>query len=249
MRVFRTGNRVERAKLCVKGGILVLLLAFAVTRPDLLARIFTAEILFFRVYHILWLAVTIILIKRMIPGLNHKITTGKIFGRLYRPREGQTPGSKEKLAAYTTKMNRGAARVALWWSLVIAATGALYLSGVIGAMGIFMVVAFFIFMDQFCISVWCPFEWIIKNKCCTTCRINNWGYLMAFAPLIYLPSFWTLTILALSAAVVIQWEYLAHTHPERLFELYNTLLTCRNCERRCPGRHGAAKQSGGLKRP
>jgi hypothetical protein len=226
-------SSVDKVKLCLKGAVLALCLVLSWGRPRLLIGFFTCGIAFFHVYHLFWLGAVLILVKRMVPRLNAKITSGKIFGSHYTGSREKTPAGEEKLKSYVRKMNRGALKTAAYWLLVILGTGALYRVHLFGPVGLFMVVVFFIFMDQFCVSVWCPFEWIIGNKCCASCRINNWGYLMAFAPLVFLPSFWTLSIVALSIGVVLQWEYMFHAHPERFFELLNENLMCRNCKDRC----------------
>jgi hypothetical protein len=226
-------------KLCLKGTALAVLLICAVESPLALVNSFMYKLSFFRAYHLFWLITSVTLIKRMIPRFNVKVTTGKIFAGDHAALAPPANATEEKLRVYVKKMNRGALRVAAYWTLVVLAVGACYLFHVFGALGLFMTVAFFIFMDQFCVSVWCPFEWIIGNKCCNTCRINNWGYLMAFAPLVYVPSFWTWSVLALSALVVIQWEYLFHAHPERFFELCNARLVCRNCKEKCGMRRPA----------
>jgi hypothetical protein len=227
---------MNRLKLAIKGFVLVLSLVLSLEAPNLLIRLFTFKILFFNVYHVLWLAIVIILIKRMIPGLNRKISSGKIFKRKYVPGLERTPIRDEKLRSYVAKMNRGALKTAVYWSVVILVAGWLYYLDLFGVTGLFIIVVFFVFMDQFCVSVWCPFEWLIGNKCCNSCRINNWGYLMAFLPLIFLPSFWTYSVLLLSAAVASQWEYLFFRHPERFFEVYHAGLACRNCLDRCGSR-------------
>ncbi|MBA4417187.1 MAG: hypothetical protein C0392_04660 [Syntrophus sp. (in: bacteria)] len=172
----------------------------------------------------------------MIPRFNRKISSGKIYKKHYADRGITTPAKEEKLRAFRTRTNRGALLTALYWTIVILVTGALYYVHLFRKLDIFLVVIFFVFMDQFCTSVWCPFQWLIGNKCCNSCRINNWGYLMAFAPLLYLPSFWTYSILFLSAALVVQWEYLFHKFPERFFELYNANLMCKNCGKKCASR-------------
>lgn len=227
-------RHMGRVSLALKAAVLVLSLAAACAFPDLLPRFFNHPVLFFRVYHLFWLATVLFLIKRMIPALNTKVASGKQFGRYYRASDAAVAedAREARLREYTRRMNIGALKVAVYWTLVVLASGGLYYLHILGATGLFIVVVFFIFMDQFCISVWCPFLFIIRNKCCNTCRINNWGYLMAFAPLIFLPSFWTWSIVALSAALVVQWEYLVHTHPERFYELCNALLTCRDCPER-----------------
>jgi len=222
-----------RVKLAIKGLVLILTLVLSVVSPGLLTGFFAHKIAFFRVYHLFWLAVVVILAKRMIPGLNRKVTSGKIFARNYVPGMAATPAREERFRSYVAKVNRGALRAAVYWVLVILVTGGLYRLGVFGITGLFIVVVFFVFMDQFCVTVWCPFEWLIGTKCCNSCRINNWGYLMAFLPLLYFPSFWTWSIVFLSGAVVAQWEYLFYRHPERFYEEYNAGLMCRSCLAKC----------------
>lgn len=224
-------------KLLIKGAVTALILLLAIWRPDILEKTFTYPISFFKVYHILWLMIMWLLVKRMIPALNSRISMGKIFERHYAPAPMHNPGQQEKfqgkLSDYAHRMNLGALRAALYWLLAVLFVGLLYYVGVLNRMWVILTVVFFIFMDQFCVSVWCVFKWIVGNKCCNTCRINNWGYLMAFSTLVFVPSFWTYSVLALSAIVVIQWEYLWAKHPERFYELYNANLQCRNCDGIC----------------
>ncbi len=223
--------------------MLVLCLVLAFACPRVLAGAFTYKIAFFRVYHVLWAAIALILIKRMIPSFNPLVSSGKMFRRNYSG-SPLTPSGEEKLRAYTARMNRGAAKTAVYWTLVVLVTGVLFHLGALDPTGLMLVVVFFIFMDQFCVTVWCPFEWIIGNKCCNSCRINNWGYLMAFAPLVFLQSFWTWSLVGLSLLVVIQWEYQFFRHPERFFELCNRNLLCRDCTTICTGRKRKAADPG-----
>jgi hypothetical protein len=228
-------RHADRVNLGLKGAVLALSLAVARAFPGLLPQLFTHRVLLFRVYHLIWLGTVLFLIKRMIPAFNRKIASSKQFGRHYRDSGVKVKGdaTRARLKEYTRRMNLGAVKVAVCWALVVIASGGFYYLHILGATELFIIVIFFIFMDQFCMSVWCPFLFIIGNKCCNTCRINNWGYLMAFAPLVFLPSFWTLSVVCLSAVLVVQWEYLVHTHPERFYELCNARLTCRNCPGKC----------------
>jgi hypothetical protein len=236
---------MDKIKLGVKGLVLILSLVISFEAPDLLIRFFTLKCVFFNVYHVFWLVIVLILLKRMIPAFNRKTGPAKIFGRAYVPGMVRAPAREERLRSYVTKVNRGALKAAVYWTLVILVTGVLYYFHVFENTGLFIIVVFFVFMDQFCVSVWCPFEWLIGNKCCNSCRINNWGYLMAFLPLIFFPSFWTYSIILLSGAVVAQWEYLFCRHPERFFELYNACLMCRNCLEKCEERKRNSAVSGG----
>jgi hypothetical protein len=182
-------RHTDKISLGLKGAVLALALVIACGFPDLLPRFFAHRVLFFRVYHLIWLGTVLFLIKRMMPALNGKITSGKQFGRHYRDSGVKVPkdAAEARLEEYTRQMNLGALKVAVYWALVILVSGGFYHLHMVGATGLFIIVIFFIFMDQFCISVWCPFLFIIGNKCCNTCRINNWGYLMAFAPPFFFP--------------------------------------------------------------
>ncbi len=224
-------------KLLIKGSITSLILVLAIWRPEILVGTFTYPILFFKVYHVIWIMTMWLLLKRMIPQWNSKISMGKIFAKHYPASPAGDPAKQEKfqtkLTEYTQHMNSGALRTAIYWVLAVIFVGILHYTNVLNRMWVFLTVVFFIFMDQFCVSVWCVFKWIIGNKCCNTCRINNWGYLMAFSTLIYIPSFWTYSVLVMSIIVVVQWEYLYAKYPERFYELFNTNLQCRNCDGIC----------------
>ena len=224
-------------KLLIKGSVTAMILVLAIRWPEILVGTFTDPIFFFKVYHVIWLMTMWALIKRMIPHWNSKISMGKIFERHYSASQIENPGKKEKfqgkLADYTHRMNVGAVKTAIYWLLAVLFVGILYYAGVLNRMWLMLTVVFFIFMDQFCVSVWCVFKWIVGNKCCNTCRISNWGHLMAFSTLVFVPSFWTYSVLIMSSIVVIQWEYLYAKHPERFYELYNVNLQCRNCDGIC----------------
>jgi hypothetical protein len=225
-----------KVKLIVKGLVLCIALMLALFRPEVLSRFFMFPIFSLNTFHLVWLLTLLILLKRFIPRMNTKISSGKIFEKNYVAAGGLRSSSLGKLIAYKRKMDHGALKSAFYWTIVIVAMGPLYYMGLLNRVGLFVVVIFFIFMDQFCVTVWCPFKWLIRNKCCKTCRINNWGYFMAFSPLIWVPSFWTYSILLLSLAVVVQWEVLFNRHPERFYEGYNTILICRNCVTKCSRR-------------
>ena len=223
-------------QLILNGGIVVAAGLFAIFRPDLLKSFFAFPIYVINVYHILWLLVIVVLVKRMIPGSSSKISSGKIFRRFYKEAAGISPARDKKLLALKKKTDSGAIRSAFYWLLLLADIGLWRMVGMLSDTWIYIIVLFFMFMDQFCVMVFCPFRWLMKNKCCSTCRIDNWGYLMAFSPLVFIHSFWTWSIVALSIAIVIQWEYLYHRYPERFFETHNASLACRNCVSKCTGK-------------
>ncbi len=226
-------NSKGAVKLVLKGILFVSCLLGTLVHPHLLTGLFTWDFGLFRFYHLLWFILVLLLVKRLIPRLNPKISSGKIFARHHAVGRERGEKAREIFEIYLTRINRGALRSALYWTLVIIATGVLHFAGILSRAMLFVASLFFVFMDQFCVTVWCPFKWLIGNKCCNACRINNWGYFMAFSPLLFVPSFWTYSILALSAVVIVQWEYLFHRHPERFHEFYNENLMCRNCPTGC----------------
>jgi hypothetical protein len=226
------------SKLALKGGVFLLSLGLALFYPDSLRRFFTYPLSFFCTFHVFWLIVILVLLKRLRPKWNSKISSGKIFEQHFLQAGIDTEAKRAKLDDYKRRMDRGAIKTALYWTAVIVAMGLLLLYGVLNNLALFEIAVFFIFMDQFCVTIWCPFEWIINNKCCESCRINNWGYFMAFSPLTFIPSFWTYSILFLSVVIIVQWEYLYHRYPERISELYNANLMCKNCQTKCEKRKG-----------
>ena len=88
--------------------------------------------------------------------------------------------------------------------------------------------------DLICIMFFCPFQaWMMRNKCCTTCRIYNWDYPMIFTPFIFLilkPGA-ILHYVMLGGALVVWllWEINCHLHPERFTENTNDRLSCKSC--------------------
>ena len=226
-----------RRAFWVKAGLVVIVGLIAMFRSDVLTVFFTFAVLGpVKVYHVLWALTVFILIKRMVPRFNKKISSRKVFGRFYREAGGITPARDEKLRSLKAKTDRGALKSAFYWLLLLADISLWRMVGMLSDTWIYIIVLFFVFMDQFCVTVFCPFKWLAQGKCCSTCRINNWGYIMAFSPLIFIQSFWTWSIVALSIIVVIQWEYLYYRFPERFYETHNAALMCRNCTTECTGK-------------
>jgi len=225
----------NREALIFRGILFVLSLVIAVTNSELITPALFYNFWFFRVYHAVWLAIFIVLIKEMLPQFSSRIDNGKMFAKYYAENKIKPSDRKRKLATYTRKANMGAIKSALLWLCIMAAVGAVFgashYMGVFGVNVIIAVLLFLIFLDEIWISVWCPFRnWLIKNKCCNTCRINDWGFFMLLSPLVFIPSFWTYSLILLALAIAIQWEYLHWKHPERFFELYNANLMCKNCK-------------------
>ena len=115
------------------------------------------------------------------------------------------------------------------WCCLIGALGILYAAGVIGKMGLFLVTVFFYVCDLICVLIWCPFWLIMKNRCCTTCRIFNWDHLMMFTPLIYVGGFYSVSLVVLAFLAWLIWELCVMMYPERFWANSNAALKCSEC--------------------
>ena len=102
-------------------------------------------------------------------------------------------------------------------------------TGVLGRNEIFLVAVLFYVCDLICVLIWCPFRLIMRNRCCTTCRIFNWDHLMMFSPFVLTPGLYTTSLLIIAFAVWVVWEVCVMLYPERFWERTNAALKCVNC--------------------
>ena len=90
--------------------------------------------------------------------------------------------------------------------------------------------------DSLSVHFYCPFRvFVMKNKCCTTCRIYNWDGLMIATPLYFVHNVFTFILIGLNLILFIWWEVAYKVHPERFSESTNANLKCSNCTNsNCP---------------
>ena len=115
------------------------------------------------------------------------------------------------------------------WLIVTVGVSALYLSGVIDTGIMVLISVFFYVCDLICVLIWCPFRLIMKNKCCTTCRIFNWDHLMMFLPIISMNSVFSWSLVIFSFLIWGIWEICVLVYPERFWESSNMALQCTEC--------------------
>ena len=121
--------------------------------------------------------------------------------------------------------------VALVWFLLNGAIGALYFAGILDRGELVLIAIFYSVCDVICILFFCPFQtWFMKNRCCTTCRIYNWDFAMMFTPLVFVPHWYTYSLLGCALLLLIRWEVTDRLHPERFFPSTNKCLDCSRCE-------------------
>lgn len=126
---------------------------------------------------------------------------------------------------------KSAIMVAIVWILLNLPFGILYLLDYLSADFMMLLALFYSVCDYICILFYCPFQkWMMKNKCCNTCRIYNWDFAMMFTPLIFIPNFYNYTLVILSIVVLVIWEINYYLHTERFHEETNENLKCKNCK-------------------
>ena len=127
--------------------------------------------------------------------------------------------------------NRRALTVGVLWILLTAAIGMLYGIGLFSAAHLLIITTLFYVFDLVCVLVWCPFQALfLKNRCCTTCRIYNWDYLMLCTPLLPLTGPLTRLACLLATVLFVRWELTYHFRRERFFESSNQALQCSQCQ-------------------
>lgn len=227
-------NKTQYFKLITRGLALILAFALIIFYQNLFISIFTRDILFFKTYHLVWAVVMIYLIAMLIPRHSSKnIGAGKAFARNYKENSAKISG--DKLKKFTRKANAGAKKIALFWLALLTFIAVLFYSKLLSSYSLILISILFVFLDSVFINFWCPFRvWVMRNKCCNACQIYYWGPILAFSHLVFIVSFWTYSIVFVALLVLIQWEYLHQTHPERFSEIINANLMCDNCKKECP---------------
>ena len=120
--------------------------------------------------------------------------------------------------------------VAVFWIILNGAIFALYFCGIIDWGILILLSLAYSICDMICILFFCPFEsWVMMNKCCGSCRIYNWDFMMMFTPLIFFSHPFAYILVVLSLLLLIRWELGAYLNPERYFEESNECLSCANC--------------------
>lgn len=181
------------------------------------------------IIHIIWAIWMLDIIMQIVPTKNLvSIGSQKQFAQHYiKPK---LPINNNLLTKHTKKNNMNALKVfTLWISLTIL-IGLLKKASVIDNKLLLLIIASFYVCDLICVLFWCPFkEWILKNRCCNTCRIFNWDYFMMFVPGVFCVGFFTLSLAIMSSITLIIWEIYNIKHPERFAEISNNAIKCKNC--------------------
>ena len=171
---------------------------------------------------IIWMVFIIEMIERFFPSKLESMGCQKQFRRNFIP----TKVEKIKLDS-----KKSTAEVAIAWIILNGIIGALYFADIIDEGILLLISLFYSVCDMICILFFSPFQtWFMKNKCCTTCRIYNWDFAMMFTPFIFIPGYYTWSLLFVALALFAAWEIYVHKYPERFSEKTNAAIHCVNCK-------------------
>ena len=224
--VMRKRYIVKLVGRCVIFIACVLLVLFDPAQMDILRGMAFFEK--FSPLHLLWLLWIADMAEQLFP-VKKKIPLGsqKLFSLRFRPvRERLDRAAIRRYLVTTTK---AAYRVMLLWVALLFVLGWLYGTDVIGDSVLFLISVAFYVCDLICVLIWCPFRLMMKNRCCTTCRIFNWDHLMMFTPMMFIKGFFPLSLVLISVAVWLVWELFVLLYPERFWEGSNEALKCSAC--------------------
>ena len=178
--------------------------------------------------HLLWAIWVVDMFLQIVP-IKNKVPVGsqKLFANHFRPIRDKI--NHEALRSYIVATTKAAYKVFILWCLLIVGIGLLYYWGIIDKIALFMISVLFYVCDLICVLIWCPFRLIMKNRCCTTCRIFNWDHLMMFSPLIFTNGFFTVSLVMMSVIAWLVWELCVMMYPERFWDHSNAALQCSEC--------------------
>lgn len=185
---------------------------------------------FFRKFswlHLLWAIWMLDMLSQLVPAKNIALGSHKVFHHRFKPVLERI--SKDTIKAYVKTTTQSAYRVMLLWLGLIAALGILHHLQILEDAHLFLVSVLFYVCDLICVLIWCPFRLIMKNKCCTTCRIFNWDHLMMFTPMLFVKGFFSISLILMSVIVWCAWELCVLIYPERFWEKSNAALKCSEC--------------------
>ena len=217
------------ARLVGRCIILVLCFVLCFTHPEWFGILdgmnFFAE---FSLFHVLWLIWVADMLQQIIP-IRNKLPIGsmKLFANRFRPIRDKI--SAQALREYLVTTTKAAYKVFVLWCLLLAVIGGLYAADLIGKTALFMISVLFYVCDLICVLIWCPFRLIMKNRCCTTCRIFNWDHLMMFSPMVFMGGFYGISLVIIAAIAWFVWELCVFLYPERFWDRSNAALKCSEC--------------------
>ena len=222
-------RKIYTARLVGRCIILLLCMLLYFTKPEEFQILQGAN--FFRefsVLHLLWIIWIIDMLYQLVPTKNYiSLGSQKLFKERFKPIRDKI--NYQALREYVISTTRSAYKVFIIWSLLLVVIGILHYHKILNDVLLFMISTIFYVCDLICVLIWCPFRLIMKNRCCTTCRIFNWDHLMMFTPMLFVNGFYSHSLLIMAFIVWLVWELCVMMYPERFWEQSNEALKCSQC--------------------
>lgn len=205
----------------------VLLCVFAPGQFDIIGGLGFFE--HFSVFHIMWLLWMADMLSQMLPCRRYwPVGSQKFLEYAFHP---DASGRRvDGFVRFMRRSRREVLTVALVWLSLTLCIGAAYFLRLIDRAVLLLITVVFYVCDVICVLFWCPFRvFLMKNRCCSTCRIFNWDHMMMFSPLVFVPGFFSWSLCLMSLIVLFVWEASFNRFPERFWEGSNTALRCSGC--------------------
>ena len=172
-----------------------------------------------------WLLLMLSMAFRLLPSRVESLGCQKLFAARLRPTGIQPPSADIHSA------DRGALRVLVTWMGAHLLIFGAHAKGLLGTRFLVCLAGFYGVCDIVCILFFCPFQsWMMHNRCCTTCRIYDWDYLMLCTPLLPIGGMMALSACLLAGVIFLRWEGTYRRNPARFFECSNGALRCSACQ-------------------
>lgn len=195
----------------------------------------------FNFMHLMWIIFMSLMISHLFPTKFHSMGAGKIKKSNFVPVENY---SESELLKFVHSENRKAWNSMIAWLSGNAVVGILYFLKIIGNAELLLITGFYFVSDYICILIFCPFQTFgQKDRCCVNCRIYDWGHFFMFTPMLFIRSFYSLSLFFMGAVVIIHWEYMWTKYPEHFWYGSNQTLSCACCkDKTCTIKKDVTKQ-------
>jgi hypothetical protein len=223
---------INKARLVFRSLLLAFVLCLMIIDPQLVKDILFLHYRNLYMFYIPWAFFMYSIVSEFLPNSlkNREIGSGKLFSDRYAPKKYD----RKKLRKLIHTSNIRALRLLLFWITGFILIGILHHFNILTDYALYFITLVLYFGDQVCVNIWCFIRhFFIKAKCCSTCRVYHWDKFLTFSLLIYIPNFYTWSIVILSFLLMLQWEYRFYKFPERFFEISNANLMCKNCKHPC----------------
>lgn len=213
--------------LCLAGrtAVFLFLVIYALSDPQQFITDLGSSPSFLSPLTAVWLLLMLSMAFRLFPSKVESLGCQKLFATRQRA-TGAEPESGE-----IRKADQGALRVFLTWVAAHILVFWAHARGLVGTRFLVCLAGFYGVCDIVCILFFCPFQsWMMHNRCCTTCRIYDWDYLMMCTPLLPVGGLLAISACVLACIIFLRWEITYRHSPARFFESSNDALRCTACQ-------------------